>query len=736
MKAPHRPHLPHWLLVIAALVAVCVLTWRGLSAGAADPGFLVGVIALILTFPALLRDLRPAASVPPVQAFTRQQYADLQFDHLKSFERDYVTLPLHEWRPSLHAHSLATESQPTYSSIEMVPYNKYVLLGNLGAGKSTLLRWVARRKLRDFRDGKTSILPFWIDLSVEGNPEDPHALIAAWWERHRIADDLEAQLANGGLLLLLDGLNEMPGDRPARAEQMRAFLRMYPGPVIVTCREADYYDAVGNASLRIGDGVRIGEVQIQTLTKENVMLFAQRQLGDQGKVTRFADEVYGARSTPERRALAGNALALTLLLRLFKNPSGTFPKDREQLYDAYIRDVHERNQAEKQGKARVRTGYDTLVSALRQLAYFMLVEGKGASVNRQWADAHVALSRAWWLARIGLMSRHDYELQAQQRTMREKATHVGSVRATRLRKWRMTVEMARVKAQTGTAKRLVERIIARQGRRILRDAICLDLIVEDPSRGNIQFFHQSLYEHLALPLIDFTHGSAKSHLHLIRRLGELGCIARPALSKIVEVYLNETTAPEMSVLGAALKAQTIIAYQSAMSADIRARELAFRLLAACWAERALWVISLTHSEVTTTIARNLAQGLKIALDRSRARTLMYTQAVAHVLALTLAYTRSLLFTNLAFASTQEVDLDSDHFHSLDRSLEAALWRSHMGVLDRAHTLAFMRDLLAAFAPSLSLDVEAAMIDPTAARAEVCALIRQWATELSETELLA
>lgn len=735
MKGKHRRHAPHWLLVIAALVAVCVLAWRDLSTGTVDPALVVGLIALILTFPALLRDLRPATSEPPVQAFTRHQYADLQFEQLKSFERDYVTLPLHEWRLPLQAYPL-TESHPSYSSIEMVPYNKYVLLGTLGAGKSTLLRWVARRKLRDFRDGKTSILPFWIDLSLESNPEDPQALIAAWWERHRIADDLAAQLANGGLCLLLDGLNEMPGDRQARAERLRAFLRMYPGPAIVTCREADYFDAVGNASLRIGDGQRIGEVHIPALTQDNVMMFAQRQLRDQDKVARFAAEVYGPHSTPERRALAGNALALTLLLKLFRTASGTFPNDREDLYKAYIRDVYDHNHVEKHGSARVRTSYETLISALRQLAYFMLVEGKGASVSRLWAEAHAAPSRAWWLARIGLMTRHDYELQAQQQTMREKAIHEGRGRATRWRKLRTTMEIARVKAQAGAAKRLVERLIARQGRRILRDAITLDLITEDTAHGTIQFFHQSLYEHLALPLIDFTHGNTKSRVHLIRRLGDLGCMARPALSKIAEVYLTETTSPEMAVLGAALKAQTTIAYQSAMSADARARNLAFRLLAACWAERALWVISLTHSEVTTTIARHLAMGLKIALDRARARSLMYTQAVAHIMAMTLAHARSLAFANLAFASTYEVDLDSDHIRSLDRSLEAALLRSHMGVLDRPHTVAFMRDLLAAFAPSLGLDVDAAIIDPIAAHEQVCALIRQSAAALSEAELLS
>lgn len=127
-----------------------------------------------------------------------QEYVQLRVDEILYSKFEGIA--------ALQRAATAPTQEPTqpYPSIEAViaAHPKFVLLGNPGAGKSTLLQDIELKLLNKFEQ-ESGLFPLWIDLGVEDNPENPHALIAAEWERLRLTDNVETRLGSGGLFLLL-----------------------------------------------------------------------------------------------------------------------------------------------------------------------------------------------------------------------------------------------------------------------------------------------------------------------------------------------------------------------------------------------------------------------------------------------------------------------------------------------------------------------------------------------------
>ena len=124
--------------------------------------------------------------------------------------------------------SVKTESQQTKSFVELKtfaslaeavkhvdeqtgkPYPALALLGEPGAGKSTLLRRLARQAVQERVEDSAKPLPIFVSLS-EHKDGSPRTFLRRYWKQKLGFDGFDNALANEGLWLFLDGLNEMPG---------------------------------------------------------------------------------------------------------------------------------------------------------------------------------------------------------------------------------------------------------------------------------------------------------------------------------------------------------------------------------------------------------------------------------------------------------------------------------------------------------------------------------------------
>lgn len=138
-----------------------------------------------------------------------------------------------------------------------------VILGEPGAGKTTTLCKIAFESARALLSGKPGPVPLFVHLSQQKGRE-PFDFIRAEWEQ-RVGSDCADVLAHGRVLLLADGINELPrGDE--RAEQLKAwreFTEDYgkANRIIFSGRERDYSNELNLPRVRIEplDDARIAD---------------------------------------------------------------------------------------------------------------------------------------------------------------------------------------------------------------------------------------------------------------------------------------------------------------------------------------------------------------------------------------------------------------------------------------------------------------------------------------------
>lgn len=141
-----------------------------------------------------------------------------------------------------------------------VPTGRLVVLGGLGTGKSSLLLQLMRAMLKSAGDGKTGRIPVLVQLaSWDPNRHD----LPTWLERTLAAEAgvlrrpvlVDQQQVNpvrelfsrGRLLLVLDGLDEMPQE--SRGSAITEINRLEPDrPFVVSSRIPEYQAAAAQAA--------------------------------------------------------------------------------------------------------------------------------------------------------------------------------------------------------------------------------------------------------------------------------------------------------------------------------------------------------------------------------------------------------------------------------------------------------------------------------------------------------
>ncbi len=216
-------------------------------------------------------------------------------------------------------------------------YSKLMILGKPGTGKSTFLKFLALQCNRG--TFQPHLLPIYIELKdfVEDAKEQSEFSLENYiCEEFALcdilADNFYALLRHGKLLILLDGLDEVPESEKDRViiEIRRLSQRYYKNQFIITCRIA--------AHLYRFQGFT--EVEIADFTSNQITDFAQKYFVAVSRNNQAAGLITAAQfieqiKYPDNRKileLAATPLLLNLTCSVFQSKA-SFPTQHAKLYE-------------------------------------------------------------------------------------------------------------------------------------------------------------------------------------------------------------------------------------------------------------------------------------------------------------------------------------------------------------------------------------------------------------------
>jgi len=334
-----------------------------------------------------------------------------------------------------------------------------VLLGPPGSGKSTLLRQLELELAIAGLRGELPSVTFFVPLNrykgqwPDHPPPPPRPWLAELWRtQYPALPALEALLADGRMILLLDGINEMShagkGDYRLRILIWKQFLHELVATsagnrVIFSCRSLDYSAPLSTPALRVP------QVQIEPMTDDQVRHFLRAYTPG------AADVIWQQLEGTDQLSLVRAPYFLKLVVDQVAM-ANTVPKGRASLFTGFVRQAL-RREIERDNP---------------------LFQPDGLLTERDYQ--RVLHARRW---------RTPYELPCSGVLFPKTARLAYEMQA----RW-ATPEASQVRVDYAEAMRILGEP---RGPDLLRAGEDLGIIDEDRDRDEVLFFHQLLQEYFA-----------------------------------------------------------------------------------------------------------------------------------------------------------------------------------------------------------------------------------------------
>ncbi|GAB4225113.1 MAG: hypothetical protein Kow0049_02360 [Stanieria sp.] len=234
-------------------------------------------------------------------------------------------------RPSL----TLTERQTIPIENAIALHSKLMILGKPGAGKTTLLQYLALQCSQG--KSKAELIPILIPLRVfalKSNETKDFSLfnyICQTWSCCVSVEQIEILLQQGKVLVLLDGLDEVPQQNSQDIlQQIQQFAEVYyQNKIIVTCRlAAQQYRFWGFTYVELAD---FNETQVETFAKKWFVATSHNSTSEGlAQANHFLEQLQRQENQPLRE-LVTTPILLNLICSVFQERS-SFPTKRAKLY--------------------------------------------------------------------------------------------------------------------------------------------------------------------------------------------------------------------------------------------------------------------------------------------------------------------------------------------------------------------------------------------------------------------
>lgn len=302
------------------------------------------------------------------------------------------------------AASLARDDQPDAGDIAtMLPkHGLAVLRGAAGAGKTTILQWLATNVARRTLDGSLAHLnkyvPFVVKLrNYSDKPFPPIAELAEATTQSTLVEEpsgwTSGVFRTGSVLLLIDGLDELPDRRQADLVNWLDGFQQFGWRILVVLTSRPSAEAMLRdvlrlhfSNARVADVLPLDRDQIRSFvlhwhTAISSQFTGAERAAIEGQAAKVAAKISSDR---EYRLLASSPLLCAVLCALFHLKRGILPAHRIEIYDTLLnlllgdRDAHKRVDVDD-----VRLGPTEKRMVLEDVADFLLTNELSESTDER-----------------------------------------------------------------------------------------------------------------------------------------------------------------------------------------------------------------------------------------------------------------------------------------------------------------------------------------------------------------